>query len=168
MTVDAARVELLLAELRLPSMKAIWPRLAAQSDEEGWPAAKFLATLAEHEAADRSRRRFERHLFEARLPPGKTLAAFDFEVTPMVSKAQIMALTSGDIWLKSGANLFVFGPLDGDKSHLAAAIDRLVHHATILEMNVQSYRRKTAVHPKRGPGWPPSHATPKEFEKDSD
>ena len=26
-----------------------------------------------------------------------------------------------------------------------AAIDRLVHHATILEMNVDSYRRKEAV-----------------------
>jgi hypothetical protein len=25
------------------------------------------------------------------------------------------------------------------------AIDRLVHHATIFEMNVDSYRRKTAV-----------------------
>ncbi|AEH77513.1 hypothetical protein SM11_chr0230 [Sinorhizobium meliloti SM11] len=26
-----------------------------------------------------------------------------------------------------------------------AAIDRLVHHATIFEMNVESYRRKTAI-----------------------
>jgi DNA replication protein DnaC len=26
-----------------------------------------------------------------------------------------------------------------------AAIDRLVHHATILEMNVESYRRRTAL-----------------------
>ncbi len=25
-----------------------------------------------------------------------------------------------------------------------AAVDRLVHHATILEMNVESYRRKSA------------------------
>jgi hypothetical protein len=25
-----------------------------------------------------------------------------------------------------------------------AAIDRLVHHATILEMNVESYRRRSA------------------------
>jgi len=82
MTVDAGRVELLLSELRLPSMKAIWPKLAAQSDKEGWPTAKFLATLAEHEAADRSRRRFERHLAEARLPPGNTLASFDFEGHP--------------------------------------------------------------------------------------
>lgn len=26
-----------------------------------------------------------------------------------------------------------------------AAIDRLVHHATIFEMNVDSYRRKAAI-----------------------
>jgi hypothetical protein len=32
-----------------------------------------------------------------------------------------------------------------------AAVDRLVHHATILEMNVESYRRRTALERKRGP-----------------
>jgi len=26
-----------------------------------------------------------------------------------------------------------------------AAVDRLVHHATIFEMNVESFRRRTAV-----------------------
>jgi hypothetical protein len=31
-----------------------------------------------------------------------------------------------------------------------AAIDRLVHHATILEMNLESYRRKAALKCKRG------------------
>jgi hypothetical protein len=31
-----------------------------------------------------------------------------------------------------------------------AAIDRLVHHATILELNVESYRRKTAEQAKAG------------------
>src|SRR5689334_15900 len=122
MTVDAARVELLLSELRLPSMKAIWPKLAAQSDKEGWPAAKLLATLAEHEAADRSRRRFERHLVEARLPPGKTLASFDFQAIPMVSKSPDHGARSGDVWLKSGANLLIFGPPGGGRSHLSAAI----------------------------------------------
>jgi hypothetical protein len=42
-----------------------------------------------------------------------------------------------------------------------AAIDRLVHHATIFEMNVESYRRRTAIERKRGRGRPTSHATPK-------
>ena len=106
-SIDAARVELLLNELRLPGVKAIWPKIAAQSDKEGWPAARFLAALAEHECADRARRRIERHMAEARLPAGKTLAAFDFESVPMVSKAQVMALASGDVWLNTGANLLL-------------------------------------------------------------
>src|ERR1700753_1961566 len=121
-SVDAARVELLLTELRLPSVKAIWPKLAAQSDKEGWPAARFLAALAEHEVADRGRRRIERHMTEARLPAGKTLATFDFESVPMLSKAQVMALAAGDVWLETGANLLLFGPPGGGKSHLSAAI----------------------------------------------
>ena len=56
----------------------MWNKFAEQSDKEGWPAARFLAALAEHEIADRGRRRIERHLAEARLPIGKTLANFDF------------------------------------------------------------------------------------------
>lgn len=264
-SIDAARVELLL-NVALPGVKAIWPKLAAQSDKEGWPAARFLAALAEHEAADRTRRRIERHMAEARLPAGKTLAAFDFESVPMLSKAQAMALAAGDVWLKTGANLLLFGPPGGGKTHLGAAIglalvedgwrvlfarttdlvqrlqvarrelalesaiakldrydllilddityvskdqaetsvlfeliasryerrsllitanqpfgewgrilpdqamtlaaiDRLVHHATILEMNVESYRRKVALDRKRGPGRPPVHATPNELDK---
>jgi len=265
-SIDAARVELLLNELRLPGVKAIWPKLAAQSDKEGWPAARFLAALAEHEAADRTRRRIERHMAEARLPAGKTLTTFDFESVPMLSKAQAMALAAGDVWLKTGANLLLFGPPGGGKTHLGAAIglalvengwrvlfarttdlvqrlqvarrelalesaitkldrydllilddityvskdqaetsvlfeliaaryerrsllitanqpfgewgrifpdqamtlaaiDRIVHHATILEMNVESYRRKVALDRKRGPGRPPVHATPNEVDK---
>ncbi len=230
-TVDAARVELMLSELRLPSIKLRWAKLAEQSDKEGWPAARFLAALAEHEVADRSCRRMERHLAEARLPAGKTLTAFDFEAVPMVSKAQVMALASGDAWLERGANVLLFGPplvqqlqvarrdltlesaitkldrydlliLDDlayvtkdqaetsvlfeliaaryerrsmlitanqpfgewgkifpDQAMTLAAIDRLVHHSTILEMNVESYRRREALDRKRGRGRPPAHAT---------
>ena len=268
-TVDAARVELLLSELRLPGIKLMWAKLAEQSDKEGWPAARFLAALAEHEMADRGRRRIERHLVEARLPAGKTLATFDFEAVPMVSKAQVMALASGDAWLAKGANILLFGPPGGGKSHLSAAlglalvengwrvmfarttdlvqrlqvarrelalestiakldrydllilddiayvtkdqaetsvlfeliaaryerrsmlitanqpfgewgkifpdqamtlaaIDRLVHHSTILEMNVESYRRREALDRKRGRGRPPAHATIKKTEKAED
>src|ERR1700694_3339370 len=119
---DAARVEMLLTELRLPAAKLVWADVAAQADKEGWPAARFLAALAEHEMAERGRRRIERHRAEARLPVGKTLNSFDFEAVPMVSKAQVMALTAGDSWLEKGANLLLFGPPGGGKSHLAAAI----------------------------------------------
>jgi DNA replication protein DnaC len=258
--IDAGRLSLALNDLRLPAIKLVWPELAARADKEGWPAARFLAALAEHEIAERANRRIARHLEEARLPPGKTLDTFDFEAVPMISKAQIAALAAGDSWLEKGANLLAFGPPGAGKSHLAAAlglalvengwrvlftrttdlvqklqaarrdlqleaaiakldkyhllilddiayvtkdqaetsvifeliaaryerrsmlitanqpfgewgrifpdqvmtlaaVDRLVHHATIFEMNVESYRRRAAVERKRGPGRPPTRAT---------
>jgi DNA replication protein DnaC len=153
-SVDAARVELLLNELRLPGVKAIWPKLAAQSDKEGWPAARFLTALAEHEATDRARRCIERHMVEARLPAGKTLATFDFESVPMLSKAQAMALAAGDAWLKAGANLLLFGPPGDGKTHLGAAIGLalvengwrvLFVHTTDLVQRLQVARRELTL-----------------------
>ena len=259
-TIDTAKLGILLNELRLPAIKLIWPKFAEQADKEGWPAARFLTAIAEHELAERDRRRIERHLAEAHLLPGKTLDTFEFEAVPMISRAQIMAITAGDAWLEKGANLLLFGPPGGGKSHLAsaiglaliengwrvlftrttdlvqklqvarrelgleaaidrlrfhllilddlayvtkdqaetsvlfelisaryerrsmlitanqpfgewgkvfpdpamtlAAVDRLVHHASIFEMNVESYRRREAIERKRGPGRPASYATP--------
>lgn len=40
----------------------------------------------------------------------------------MISKAQVTALCAGDGWLEKGANLLLFGPPGGGKSHLASAI----------------------------------------------
>lgn len=258
--IDEARLGIMLNELRLPTIKTLWPQFAEQADREGWPAARFLSAIAEHELAERSHRRIERHLAEAHLPPGKTLDSFAFDAVPMVSKAQVMAITAGDSWLAKGANILMFGPPGGGKSHLAAAIglaliengwrvlftrttdlvqklqvarrelqlesaiakldkfdliilddlayvtkdqaetsvlfelisaryerrsimitanqpfgewnkvfpdpamtlaavDRLVHHATIFEMNVESYRRRAALEEKRQRGRPASFAT---------
>lgn len=258
--IDEARLAIMLNELRLPTIKTLWPQFAEQADREGWPAARFLSAIAEHELAERANRRIERHLAEAHLPPGKTLDSFAFDAVPMISKAQVMAITAGDSWLAKGANILMFGPPGGGKSHLAAAIglaliengwrvlftrttdlvqklqvarrelqlesaidklnkydllilddlayvtkdqaetsvlfelisaryehksilitanqpfgewnrvfpdpamtlaavDRLVHHATIFEMNVESYRRRTALEEKRQRGRPASFAT---------
>ena len=184
----------------------------------------------------------------------------------MISKAQVMAMAAGDNWLAKGANVLMFGPPGGGKSHLAAAIglaliengwrvlftrttdlvqklqlarrelqleaalakldkfdllilddlayvskdqaetsvlfelisaryehrsimitanqpfgewnrvfpdpamtlaavDRLVHHATIFEMNVESYRRRSALEVKRQRGRPAAYATIKNTPK---
>ncbi|MBV8947615.1 MAG: IS21-like element helper ATPase IstB [Solirubrobacterales bacterium] len=121
-TVDVARLPLLLGELRLPTVAALWPQFTERADREGWPAARLLATLAELELAERARRRIQRHLTEARLLPGKTLETFDFGYVPMVSRAQVTALAAGDAWLARGANLLLFGPSGCGKSHLASAL----------------------------------------------
>ncbi len=120
--IDGARLSLLLTDLRLPGISRAWHDFAERADTEGWPSARLLAALAEFEVSERGRRRMERHLAEARLPPGKTLDTFEFECVPMVSKARVMALVAGDAWLKNGTNLLMFGGSGAGKSHLAAAI----------------------------------------------
>jgi hypothetical protein len=52
----------------------------------------LIAALAEHEVAERDRRRIERHLGEARLPTDKTLDSFAFDAVPMISRAQVTAM----------------------------------------------------------------------------
>ena len=52
-----------------------------------------------------------------------------------------------------------WGRIFPDQAMTLAAIDRLVHHSTIFEMNVDSYRRKAAVEKQRAAGRPPSRAT---------
>ncbi len=151
---DAARLAFLLNELRLPAIKLLWPDIAAQADKQGWPAARFLTALAEHELAQRAMRRTERHLLEAHLPVGKTLDSFDFNAVPVISKAHIMALATGNAWLENGANLLLFGPAGTGKSHLSAAIGRALVEAgyrvlftrtTDLVQRLQVARRELAL-----------------------
>lgn len=153
-TVDAARLPLLLQELRLPTVAAMWQRFTIRADREGWPSARLLATLAELELADRARRRIQRHLVEARLPPGKTLGSLDFAAIPMVSRAHVAALVAGDAWLDSGSNILLFGPSGSGKSHLAAAIGHalvengyrvLFARATDLVQRLQAARQALAL-----------------------
>jgi DNA replication protein DnaC len=66
---------------------------------------------------------------EARLPPGKTLDSFDFAAMPMLSRAQVTALASGDAWLEKGSNILLFGPSGSGKSHLGAALGRALVEA---------------------------------------
>ena len=121
-TSDTARLPVMLTQLRLPTVARLWPTISETADREGWPAARTLAALLEHEIAERAQRRIARHLLEARLPPGKTLDAFDFTTVSSLSKARVAALAEGDAWLAQGTNILLFGPPGVGKSHLAAAL----------------------------------------------
>jgi DNA replication protein DnaC len=117
-----ARTALMLNELRLPTIGRLWPEFAERADREGWPAARFLDGLLEHELAERAKRRTERHRAESRLDPTKTLASFDFAAAPMLSRAHVMALASGDSWLEKGTTILICGRPGVGKSHVGCGI----------------------------------------------
>ena len=119
---EPARNALMLNELRLPTIGRLWSEFAQRSDKEAWPAARFLGGLLEHELAERAKRRIDRHRAESQLDTTKTLASFEFSEVPMLSKAHVMALASGDSWLDKGATVLIFGPPGVVKSHLGCGI----------------------------------------------
>ena len=147
---DAAKLPLMLTELRLPSIGRLWQELGATADKEGWGAARFLAILCEHELAERATRRIARHMAESGLPAGKTLETFDFAAAPSIRKAHITALATGNAWTEPGANILIFGPSGTGKTHVASAIGAgLVDHGyrvfftrtTDLVQKLQAARR---------------------------
>jgi DNA replication protein DnaC len=119
---EAARLPLMLTELRLPTIKRLWQALAEQSNKEGWTAERFLSVLLDHEMGERETRRLVRIRAESQLPPGKTLESFDFAAVPTVSKAHVQALAEADGWLGQGHNLLAFGPPGVGKTHLLAGL----------------------------------------------
>ena len=121
-TVDTTVLPGLLTALRLPSIARHWQHYVTVADREGWPAARLLGTLLELEVAERAQRRIQRHQAESGLPPGKTFATFDFNAAAGLRKAHVLALASGDHWIRTGATILAFGPSGTGKSHIAAAL----------------------------------------------
>jgi len=127
-TKENATLPLLLKQLNLPTMTALWEEISHQADIEGWGSAKCLKILCEHELTGRMNRRMVRHLKESCLPLGKSLNDFDFKVASL-NKTLICTLASGGSWIKEGRNILIFGPSGVGKTHLAAAIGaRLLEH----------------------------------------
>src|SRR3546814_13905910 len=115
--VSAQRLSFTLNALRLPTIKVIWPEFTERADKEGWPATRLLAALTAHEMAARDRRRIERHLSDARVPPGTTLDSFAFDSVPLVSTAQVPAMTSGDGLMAEGAKHILTRPPPEGRTH---------------------------------------------------
>ena len=152
--VDAAKLPVMLSSLRLPSINRLWREIAEQADDQGWGAARFLATLCEHELADRHQRRIARHMAQSGLPRGKSLASFEFTAVKSLNKTKVLALAAADAWLDQGANLLIFGPSGTGKSHLAAAIGSalveagrrvLFSRTTDLVQRLQAARRDLSL-----------------------
>jgi DNA replication protein DnaC len=151
--IDVHTLPAMLTALRLPSFGKRWQAFAEQADQEGWPAARFLAALAECEIAERETRRIQRHLNESRLPPGKTLATFDFAALPSVPRRRIEALAAGD-WLETGANVIAIGNSGAGKTHLLCSVGHALIEAgyrvlytrtTDLVQKLQAARRDLAL-----------------------
>jgi DNA replication protein DnaC len=119
---NAETLPLLLKQIGLPKMLEQWEQIEVRAQEKSWRYAQYLATLCELEAANRAQKRIARHTKESKLPPGKTLATFDFNKSKSVDKKHIEAMAENPSWVKDAENIVIFGPSGVGKTHIAAAI----------------------------------------------
>ena len=101
---NAETLPLLLKQLGLPTMLSHWEEMEETSQQKKWRPAEYLATLSELECANRYQKRVARHTKEAKLPPGKTLAAFDFSKAKSVPQETIVSLANNTSWVNQAKN----------------------------------------------------------------
>ncbi|MFD3761223.1 IS21-like element helper ATPase IstB [Streptomyces sp. NPDC058622] len=107
--------------LRLPTIRAQYPELAAAAAQDQMTYRGFLAELLMSECDDRARRRSERRINAASFPRDKSLRAFDFDANPAIDPAAIHTLASCD-WVKKSMPLCLIGDSGTGKSHLLIAL----------------------------------------------
>src|SRR5438477_186037 len=143
-----------LQELHLPAVRAQYEAVARQASAESWGYPDYLRELLERECQQRRANRIERLLRGSRLPLEKNWSALDLKRLPAKVVQQLRGLLSGEFVDRRG-NVLAFAKWEQifkDAMTAAAAIDRLVHHSVIIELNLPSYRAEQAKKAKQARG----------------
>lgn len=117
----AGQIEALTRELRLPAVRQLYRKLAREVTAQGGDYESYLLALLSQEAEDRTTRRIQRRIREARFPLPKLLGEIDFSAEAMPPKAQVMALADGQ-FVREGRNVIALGNSGTGKTHLATGL----------------------------------------------
>lgn len=110
-----------LKALKLPTMLAESPKIAARCAQDNVDHLGFLLQLCELELLDREKRAAERRLKAARFPTHKTLENFDFSAQPSLNRALVSELTRC-LWIEQRENVLLVGNSGTGKTHVATAL----------------------------------------------
>jgi len=116
-----ARLNEQLKDLRLPTFREQFQKLAEQATREGLSYPHYLAELTSRECQTRNHSRVQRLLRNSRLLPGKTWDQFQWSRVPLQVARQLQSLREGT-FLDRRENLLVFGKPGSGKTHLLAAL----------------------------------------------
>lgn len=120
-TRDVAGLSGRLAALDLEFAAGALAELLTEAAREAWGPPAFLDALIRTELERREERRIRHALKISGLPPGQTLAGFDFAFQPAVERSRIETLATCG-WLREKSTLLIQGPSGVGKTHLATAL----------------------------------------------
>lgn len=117
-----ARLELLLGELKMPSMRRSFAKVATQVAEAGGDCIAYLCALAEEELEDRKERRAQRRLAEARFPQLELLQDLDTSALPKSVPIGLLHELAAGAYLDEARNVIAIGGSGTGKTHVSIAL----------------------------------------------
>lgn len=117
-----ARIEAMLSELRLPSIRRSFRKLAKEVAQAGGDYGAFLHALLEEEVCDRRARRVERRMKEARFPQVKQLQELDAKALPAGVSLQLLQELATGAYLDDATNIVAVGNSGTGKTHVSIAL----------------------------------------------
>jgi DNA replication protein DnaC len=115
------RLEKLLRELHLPTVRARYEEQARQAERETLSYERYLLGLCEQESQARQAKRIARLLRASCLPLEKSLETFDLKRLPAKVARQVQSLREGD-FVDRKENLLAFGKPGSGKTHLLCGL----------------------------------------------
>ncbi len=117
-----ARVALLLTELRLPTIKRNYARVAREVTAAGGDFEQYLHAILEEEAEDRRSRRIQRRLKDAHFRQIKLLSELDAAALPKgITLPQLHQLAAGE-YLGRASNVIAIGSSGTGKTHVCTGL----------------------------------------------
>ena len=117
-----ARIEMWLVELRMPTMKREYAKIAKEVAKSGGDYLTFLHTLLEEELSDRRGRRVQRRIKEARFPQLRRLSDLDAKELPKGVGLELLNELARGVYIADCSNIIAVGPSGTGKTHVCDAL----------------------------------------------
>ena len=111
----------MLRELHLPTVRTEFEEAARLAESQSISYEQYLCELARRECEERRVNRIARLLRQSKIPPEKTLEAFETTRLPRKVSRQVKTLIGGD-FLDRAENVLVFGRSGTGKTHLLCGL----------------------------------------------
>lgn len=111
-----------LGELRLPSMRRDYAKIANEVAKSGGDFLTYLHTLLDEEVSDRRRRRVQRRIKEARFPQHRRLSDLEAAELPKGVTLELLNEIARGTYLAERSNIIAVGPSGTGKTHVCDAL----------------------------------------------
>ena len=110
-----------LKQLRLPTMKAEYAKLAQEAGSENATFQEYLLKLTELEVAARTANALKNRIKQAAFPAYKDFESYDFSVMPSLNKQKVLELSRCE-WIDKKDSCCLIGSPGTGKTHMAIAL----------------------------------------------